>query len=111
MLKLLKVTDLGDDVIEVSGFDSDKPEERLTVRGWHSATQNHYDADDYGEDGHLKEDAEPREMSQDEKEAYWLGLLETEHRQPESMFEDSGALKEHEDAVELAAQEAENEST
>src|SRR4051812_3693534 len=44
-MKILKVIDLGDDVLEVTGLDDNGQE--VTAKGWVSAMITHYDADDY----------------------------------------------------------------
>lgn len=110
MINLLKVIDLGNDVLEVTGFESDNPTQIITAHGWVSAITNHYDADDYSENGDLKEDATPREMTDKEKNSYWIGLLQEKNGSSESIFENTKAIKEHEKAVKAAEEAAKKEA-
>lgn len=75
-----KVVDLGGDVLEVTGtvdgIDDDNGNPAVFVaRGWVSAMTNHYDESANDEDGNRLPDARPREMTDDEKHAYWSSLL------------------------------------
>lgn len=75
-----KVTDLGNDRILVTGTvdghnDPDGNPVIVQAPGWLSAMTNYYPADAYGEDGHLVDGATAREMTDDEKHAYWADLL------------------------------------
>lgn len=98
MIKITRVLDLGDDVLEVQGYDEQTPTQVLKGTGWVSAMTNYYDESQY-KNGHLDSKAKSREMNDAEKKSYWLSLLA-----PSSavapLFEDNKALKAHEDAVE-----------
>jgi hypothetical protein len=47
----------------------------IEATGWVSAMTNHYDPDAYGNDGHLLEDAKPRQMTSAERKSYCEQLL------------------------------------
>lgn len=74
MIQILKVTKT-DDQITVLGFDPSDPITQLVAEGWYSHTTNYYDPENYEEDGHLKPGATPREMSDKERDEYYLRLL------------------------------------
>lgn len=66
-------THLPEDVLLVTG---ERDGRRLTARGWINATTNHFPAAAYdAETGHLKDDAQPRAMTEDELQAYAERLL------------------------------------
>ena len=75
-----RVLDLGNDVLEVTGTVDgvDGPDGSpmlFVVNGWVSAMTNHYGPEQYGDDGHLVDGAKPRQMTPDERMAYWQSLL------------------------------------
>lgn len=75
-----KVLDLGGDVLEVTGtvdgVDGDDGTPMLfVVNGWVSAMTHYFPPDAYTPDGDIKADVQPREMTADERLAYWQSLL------------------------------------
>lgn len=89
--------DAGDDILNVTGHrgvqqarvgtedDGVSPiyEDRPVVieaRGWVSAMTNHFDPDAIGTDGHRKPNTTPREMTDAERHAYAVSLLEAQNR-------------------------------
>lgn len=80
-MKLTDVSHLpGDDVLTVVGVADDGAE--VTASGWVTAMANYFPPESYYTDadgdtlsGHLKPGSTPREMTADEKTAYWLSLL------------------------------------
>ena len=79
--KVSKVEDLGDDRLRVTGTvegatGPDGEPVEVVASGWVSAMTNHYDAEHYDAEGQLVEGATSREMTDDEKHAYWVALLE-----------------------------------
>lgn len=72
MTTVTKVSDLGNDVLEVVGLVDG---EEVTANGWVSAMTNYFPASCYGSDGHLKPDAVAQEMTDRQKTAYWKSLL------------------------------------
>lgn len=101
-VKVIRVRDVGNDQIEVTGRLEDGSE--IAAMGWKSAMEQHYPPSAYapmvqtiagteGEDDfevrwkrvaadhpgaelHLKLDAEPRAMTEKEQHAYWQQLLD-----------------------------------
>ena len=100
MIVLTRVTDLGNDVIEVEGYDQARPGELLIAHGWVSAMNNHFDPDAYAPDGHLSQDASSRAMTMEEQRAYWRSLLAKPGH--EQLFEDRNALSKHTASKEAA---------
>jgi hypothetical protein len=70
---LVKVTDLGDDVLQIDGLDADG--NPVTVTGWVSAMTNYFPPTAYDANGLLKASAKARAMTDAEKRSYWLSLL------------------------------------
>ena len=69
---ILSVEDRGDDVLVVRGT----VEVAVEARGWLSAMTNHYGPGCYDPGGNLLKDAVSREMTEAEKHAYLVRLLE-----------------------------------
>lgn len=84
MVTVTRVRDLGGDVLEVTGTVN---REEVTAQGWVSAMQNHYPPSAYGKDGHLKPNAEPAEMTDRQKTAYWKSLLTGASSEPVVIFQ------------------------
>lgn len=76
-LTITSVDALPDDTLVVTAHDDN--DTLFTATGHVSATTNHYDADLYGDDGHLLPDAKPRAMTADEVGAYALALLQEQN--------------------------------
>jgi hypothetical protein len=86
-MRVTRVDDLGDDRLRVVGVDDNG--EEVEAQGWVSAMTNHFDAAHYGDDGHRVEDAQPREMTDEEKHAYWLQLLTEQAAPPQVLYEEA----------------------
>ncbi len=100
-LKITRVIDLGNDILEVRGFD-DTTMEEVVAHVWLSAMDYHYDAEHYGEDGYRHPDAQPRPMNNEEKQAYWLRLLQEKLKDKNVLFEHPDNIAVFEGAKEVA---------
>lgn len=94
-VRVVRVVDAGGDVLRVFGErdverDGETVAEPIAAIGWVSATTNHYDAPIIKDEqrvgkhivataGQRQHDAEPRAMTQDEKNAYAVRLLEEQN--------------------------------
>lgn len=66
------------DVLEVVGtvgHEGQDDAQEISAHGWVSATTHYYPPEDYDENGNLIEGATPRNMTDEEKQAYYVSLL------------------------------------
>ncbi len=101
MLKITQVLAKDNDILEVHGFDDANPTQEIVATGWQSVMTN------YAEEVNGKRTY--REMTNQEKQEYWISLLQVQVPQsqpaPQVLFEDSEAQ-----AVLEEAQTSNNES-
>jgi hypothetical protein len=73
-LRVTAAFDLGNDVLQVQGYDADTGE-LCEASGWVSATTNYYPPESYDADGNRLPEAQPRAMTAGERRAYCQELL------------------------------------
>lgn len=114
-MRLVYAYDAGDDVLVVRGtidglVDADGELRELEARGWVSALENHYDWDAYVDvidadladenspwattGTHLRADATPRPMTDDERRDYCRNLLLEQHADELRALQDFALLVE-----------------